>query len=119
PGAGGADPAGRAGDDSDGPIRGAWHHASSASATRAARLSVPPAGAPRPQVRHTMSAPSRPRTTVLMIAPQLRYHSLKTARGQPRLMISAVSQTAATVVTRRIERAPHASSVGDWPRHCR
>ncbi len=55
----------------------------------------------------------------MMMAPQLRYHSLKTGLGQTRLMISAVSQTTATVVTTRIERAPHASSVGDWPRHCR
>ena len=55
---------------------------------------------------------------VMMMAPQLRYHSLKTGRGQTRLMISAVSQTAATVATTRIQRPPHASSVGDSPRHC-
>ena len=39
--------------------------------------------------------------------PQFRYQSLKTGRGQTRLMISAVSQTAATAVTTRIHRSPH------------
>src|SRR5262249_26582416 len=118
PGAAGAAPARRAGADGAGPIRGARRHASSASATPAARLSVPPAGAPRRNVRQTISAPTRPSTAVMMIAPQLRYHSLKTGRGQTRLMISARSQTAATVATTRIERPPHSCSGGDSPRHC-
>src|SRR5256885_13642529 len=81
PGAGGADPAGRAGDDGNGPLRGAWRHASSACATTAARLSVPPAGAPRRNVRQTISAARRASTPGMMRLPQLRYHSLKTRPG--------------------------------------
>src|SRR5262249_56086477 len=75
--AGVADPAGRAGDDGDGPIGGAWRHASSASATTAARLSVPPAGAPRRKVRQTIRGPSRPPPPALMRPPHVRYQPLK------------------------------------------
>ena len=54
----------------------------------------------------------------MMMLPQLRYHSLFTGLGHSRFTISALSQTTAIAVTRRIDRAPHASPVGDWPRHC-
>src|SRR5260370_329013 len=108
------DPAARPANRGDAP----GGHASSPSAATTSVRWVAMAGEPGRKDRRQISPPSTPSTPVMMMAPQLRYHSLLTALGHSRFTISALSQTTAMDVIRGIQRAPHPSAVGDRPRHC-